>query len=91
MKETISLAARDIHIVDGRTNTTRAPPRIASIGKRFALFNTNPAPTVKKLGNKRLDQREHWGNLFFEYVSTYVRIKGRIEVHMRTPVETMPR
>ncbi len=32
-------------------------------------------------------QRRHQGHNFLEYVNTYVRINGRIEVHMRAPVE----
>ena len=85
MKEAISYAAHGIHIVDCRTNTTCEPPRVASVEKRFALFNTNPAPTVIKL-EIGFNQ---WDHRFIEYVNTYVRIKGRIEVHTRTPVETM--
>jgi hypothetical protein len=46
--------------MDSRTNTTWAPPREASVGKSFALFNVNPAPTVKKL-EKKFNQKWHQG------------------------------
>jgi hypothetical protein len=36
-----------------RTNTIWAAPRAASVGKKPALVNPNPAPTVKKLNKNK--------------------------------------
>ena len=75
-KEKISTVAHDIHIVGCRTNTTWAPPRVASVEKILALFNANPAPTVKKL-EKMFNQRRHGGIFSLnKWIHTFVSKVG---------------
>ena len=76
-------------VVSLRTNTSWAPPRAASVGKSFALLSANPDPTVKKLKEKK--SQSETDDTRGSNVNTNVRIKGRIEVHMRAPVEIMLR
>jgi hypothetical protein len=63
-------------MVSFRTNTIWAPPRAASVGKSFALLSANPEPTVKKLKEKRTNQRRMTSGGIFrmcEYQRSYQR------------------
>ena len=80
-----------VPVVCLRTITIRATPWAASVGKRFALLNANPAPTVKNL-KKKAPVRDKNRAIFLLKVWTQTFVsKAELRSIEKTPVETMLR